>query len=219
MKENTIHIYGPTFSNFVRSVMIACEEKEISYTVGFEVEGQEITFKGEQHLHLHPFAKIPVLIENSPQHETFTLPETASICRYLDSDNMLQPENELAHARHDALCAHISIDIDKVLLREYLMEFAFPKGENNTVRFDVVANVQAKVATTLAIIEKIVSEESALSSEQFTIADALLAPMLHYISCLPGGYNVLPDYPALEQYLAKIMTRPSCQKVLIAKNL
>jgi len=219
MTENSIHIYGPTFSNFVRSVMIVCEERAIPYTVGFEVDGQELPFKGEQHLRLHPFGKIPVLIENKAQQQTFTLPETASICRYLDIDNILQPENAQAHAHHDALCAHISIDIDKVLLREYLMEFAFPKGENNSVRFDVVAKVQPKVATTLAILERIVNEDSALSSEQFTIADALLAPMLHYISCLPADYNLLPDYPALEQYLAKLMTRASCKKVLVAKKL
>jgi len=214
-----IHIYGPTFSNFVRTVMLACEEKEINYSVGFEVNGNNVDFKGEQHLKWHPFGKIPVLLENNPQQTQFVLPETASICRYLDNDKQLQPSDGLAYAQHDALCAHITIDIDKVLVREYLLEFAFPKGENNSVRFDVIAKVQPKVATTLATIEKILNEDNALSSEQFTIADALLAPMLHYISCLPAGYNVLPDYPALEQYLAKLMTRASCQKVLIAKKL
>jgi len=219
MTTEAIHIYGPSFSNFVRSVMLVCEEKNISHSVGFEVAGKNIPFKGGQHLKWHPFGKIPVLIENELQGNVFTLPETASICRYLDSDKTLQPSNRLEHARHDALCALISIDIDKVLLREYLLEFAFPKGENNSVRFDVVAKVQPKVAATLAVIEKRVNEDSALSSEQFTIADALLAPMLHYISCLPAGYNVLPDYPALEQYLAKLMTRASCQKVLVAKKL
>jgi len=215
----SMHIYGPSFSNFVRTVMLVCEEKNIAHNVGFEIAGKEIPFKGEQHLKWHPFGKIPVLLENKGKQGELVLPETASICRYLDTNKQLQPSNSLGHARHDALCALISIDIDKVLVREYLMEFAFPKGENNSVRFDVVNEIQPKVAATLAIIENMLNEENSLSAEQFTIADALLVPMLHYLSCLPSGYNLLPDYPNAEQYLEKLMTRPSCQKVLIAKKL
>ncbi len=216
---DNIHIYGPSFSNFVRTVMLVCEEKNITHNVGFEVAGKEVAFKGEQHLKWHPFGKIPVLIEAKEKEDELVLPETASICRYLDADNTLQPSNSFEHARHDALCALISIDIDKVLVREYLMEFAFPKGENKSVRFDVVDNLKAKVSATLAIIEKMLNEENSLSAEQFTIADALLVPMLHYLSGLPSGYNLLPDYPKVEQYLAKLMVRPSCQKVLVAKEL
>ena len=213
MTTNPPHICGPSFSNFVRTIMLVCEEKKLAYSVGFEVAGKQLTFKGEQHLNLHPFGKIPVLLDKD-----LILPETASICRYLDKDKALQPDNSLNFARHDALCALISIDIDKVLVREYLLEFAFPKGENHSVRFDVVKERQLKVAATLSIIEKMLAEENALSAEQFTIADALLAPMLHYISCLPAGFNLLADYPKVEQYLANLMTRASCQKVLIATD-
>lgn len=219
MTTEAIHIYGPSFSNFVRTVMLICEEKNISYSAGFEVAGKNIPFKGEQHLKWHPFGKIPVLIGNKTQEDIFTLPETASICRYLDTDKALQPSDSLEYARHDALCALISIDIDKVLVREYLLEFAFPKGENNSVRFDAVSNIQPKVSATLAIIEKMLNEDNSLSAEQFTIADALLAPMLHYLSVLPAGYNLIPDYPNIKQYLAKLMVRASCQKVLVAKKL
>ena len=218
MTVKPVHIYGPSFSNFVRSVMLVCEEKQVAYTVGFEVDGNDVTFKGEQHLNWHPFGKIPVLLESKSQEE-IALPETASICRYLDADKQLQPNNNHDYARHDALCALISIDIDKVLVREYLLEFAFPKGENNSIRFDVVKEVQPKAAATFGIIEQLLTEKTALSSQEFTIADALLAPMLHYISCLPAGFNLIGDYPKVEQYLADIMTRPSCQKILTAKKL
>jgi glutathione S-transferase len=219
MTAENIHIYGPSFSNFVRTVMLVCEENKISHSVGFEVAGKEVPFKGEQHLKWHPFGKLPVLVENKTQEDVFTLPETASICRYLDTEQRLQPSNNLEYARHDALCALISIDIDKVLVREYLLEFAFPKGENNSVRFDIVSQIQPKAAATLATIENMLDEANSLTAEQFTIADALLAPILHYVSCLPVGYNLLPNYPKTELYLEKLMKRPSCQKVLLAKKL
>lgn len=213
MTVNPVHIYGPRFSNFVRSVMLVCEEKQLAYTVGFEVDGSNVDFKGEQHLKWHPYGKIPVLLEGK-----LAIPETASICRYLDEDGQLQPQqNNQVHAQHDALCALISINIDKALVRDYLLEFAFPKGENNSIRFDVVKEAQPKAAATIAIIEKILQEETALTSKEFTIADALLAPMLHYISCLPAGFDLIADYPNVGQYLTNIMTRPSCQKVLTAK--
>ena len=218
MTIKPVHIYGPTFSNFVRTIMLVCEEKQIAYTVGFEIDGSEVTFKGEQHLNWHPFGKIPVLLESKPETK-LALVETASICRYLDPDKQLQPSNSQSYAKHDALCALISIDIDKVLVREYLLEFAFPKGENKTIRFNVVKEVQSKATATLGIIEKMLNEDTALSSQEFTIADALLAPMLHYISNLPAGFNLIADFPKVEQYLADLMTRPSCQKVLIAKKL
>jgi glutathione S-transferase len=217
MTIKPVHIYGSTLSNFVRTVMLVCEEKQIAYTVGFEVDGSEVAFKSEQHLNWHPFGKFPVLLENK-LHGELALAETASICRYLDTDKQLQPSNSQDYAKHDALCALISIDIDQILVREYLLEFAFPKGENNSIRFDVVKEVQPKALTTLAIIEKTLTEDTTLSSAEFTIADALMAPILHYISCLPTAFNLLADFPKVEQYLADLMTRPSCQKVLLAKK-
>ena len=42
MTANPVHIYGPRFSNFVRSVMLVCEEKQLAYTVGFEVDGNNV---------------------------------------------------------------------------------------------------------------------------------------------------------------------------------
>lgn len=71
MKTNSVHIYGPSFSNFVRTVMLVCEEKQISYTTGFEVNGSEIKYKSEQHFNLHPFGKFPVLLSDE-----LILPET-----------------------------------------------------------------------------------------------------------------------------------------------
>jgi len=213
MTSKTTHIYGPSFSNFVRTVMLVCEEKKIPYTVGIEVNGETIGFKSERHLELHPFGKMPILIQDQ-----LILPETSSICRYLDNDRELQPHDSIEYAAHDALCALISIDIDKVLLRDYLLEFAFPQGENGTVRVDVVNQVKPKVISMLTTIDKILHNKTALSTDTFTIADALLAPMLHYISCLPTDYNLLTGFPNLTRYLDKLMTRASCQKVLIKKD-
>jgi glutathione S-transferase len=209
MTTKQVHIYGPSFSNFVRTVMLACEENDINYTTGFEVDGEEIVFKSEQHFSLHPFGKLPVLLEGD-----FALPETASICRYLDAGNKYQPVNLKMAAKHDAFCALISIDIDKALIRDYLLEFAFPKGDNQQVRVDVVTKAIPEVSKALEVIAKQLQQPGIIDGEQLTIADMLLAPMLAYLSGLPEAFNLLPNYPSVQAYLAKLMNKPSCQKVL-----
>jgi glutathione S-transferase len=220
MKNPPVHIYGHKFSTFVRTVMLICEEKQIPYTVGLEVNDTEIKSKSEAHFNLHPFGKFPVLLSGE-----LKLPETASICRYLDNSFneqntiQLQPNDPEDKARHDALCALISIDVDKALVRDYLVEFAFPKGENGEVRIERVNKAREKVAKTLSIVASFLESSGVmLTAEDFTIADALLAPILTYLQGLPTGYNLLPDYPIIEKYVTQIMTRPSCKKVLVIKE-
>jgi glutathione S-transferase len=214
MTTRQVHIYGPSFSNFVRSVMLVCEENQINYTVGFEIDGKEVAFKSEQHFELHPFGKIPVLIEDNLLENRLVLPETASICRYLDQNKNLQPTDVLEEAKHDAFCALVSINIDKALIRDYLIEFAFPKGENNQVRLDVAKKAIPQVVTALEVITKQLEKPGVIGGEQMTIADILLAPMLAYLSGLAEGFNLLPNYPSVQVYLDKLMTHESCQKIL-----
>ncbi len=105
MSDNTVHIFVPGLSNVVKTVELVCEEKRIPYQTGFEVKSEKITFKSEQHFNLHPFAKLPVLLHNAS-----VLPETASICRYLDNNftcHQLQPSDGITSALHGAVCALI----------------------------------------------------------------------------------------------------------------
>jgi glutathione S-transferase len=211
MMEKKVHIYGASFSNFVRTVMLMCEEKHITYSTGFEINGIMVPFKSEQHYALHPFGKFPVLLEGD-----LVLAETSSICRYLDADKTLQPKNHLDSSKHDALCAHISIDIDKALIRDYLIEFAFPKGDNGEVRFDIVKKTMPAAIHALKYIEGQLANTNLLGGTTLSIADTLLAPMLAYLSSLPQGYNLLTDMPKVDAYLKKLMSHKSCQKVLLA---
>jgi glutathione S-transferase len=212
-----VHIVGYEFSNFVRTLMLICEELDIQYTVGFSYQGKEIAFKGEEHLNLHPYGKFPILVDGE-----FSLTETASIGRYLakkfSNSQSLQLSQENC-AKHDAFCAIASNYIDKAIIRDYLLEFAFPKGEEGAVRFDVAEKMKGAVVDALQIIETTLTEEEFLNNEQPSLADALLAPMLHYLSTLPDDYNLLLAYPTVNEYLSHLMTRTTCQKILVANKL
>lgn len=212
---HSLQIYGPSFSNFVRTVMLICEENNVAYSTGFEFDGNTVEFKSKQHQALHPYCKLPIV-----KHGDFTLSETASICRYIQttfSSNTTDCSIEKT-ATIDAFSAIVSIYIDKAIIRDYVIEFAFPKGENGEVRLDVAKEAQPAVRQALTAIDNELCLGNILNGSNLTIADALLAPMLHYISTLPVGFNLLSEFPQVNEYLINLMTRPSCSKVLIAKQ-
>ncbi|MEW6981670.1 glutathione S-transferase family protein [Colwelliaceae bacterium 6471] len=214
--SQNVHIYGPSFSNFVRSVMLICEERNIGYTTGFELNGNKIAFQGDEHLALHPYGKLPLLF-----HGDFVLGETSSICRYLekhfpqDNDAKLTIQQQ---AKSDEFCAITSIYLDKAIVRDYLLEFVFPKGEGGEIRLDVAKNAQQEVHKALAVIENELANADLLNKKYLSITDALVAPMLHYLSTLPTGFNLLFEYPACTEYLNTLMKRESCKKVLTVKG-
>jgi len=213
-QNNPVHIYGEKMSNFVRTVMIVCEYKSIPFTYGFSIKDKAVAFKSEQHMELHPYGKIPVLLD-----QDFSLAETSSICRYLDN-NFAGPKVQFEQAKqaayHDAFCAIASIDIDKAILRDFLVEFAFPKGENGTVRMDVVKAAIPNVHNALSVIGKeLASNNQVINGDQLSIADALLAPMLQYINTVTRDFNLLTEHPEVEAYLEKLMDFDCCKKVLL----
>ena len=110
----------------------------------------------------------------------------------------------------------VSIDIDKAILRDFLVEFAIPKGENGTVRMDVVKAAIPNVHKALNVIsQELTSDNQVINGEQLSIADTLLAPMLHYINTVTRDFNLLSEHPSVEAYLDKLMTFDACKKVLV----
>lgn len=213
---NHVEIYGPSFSTFVRSVMLVCEKLQIKYTTGFELAGEMIDHKSDQHLALHPYAKFPVL-----KHGEFILPETAAICRYLQAtfgNGELQEFTPQQLARIDAFCAIISIYIDKAIVRDYLLEFASPKGRDGEVRVDVVIAAQPEVRKALMVIDNELSQGDTLNNSKLSLADILVAPMLYYISTLPAAFNLLNEFNQVEDYFNNLMKLKHFKKILVKKD-
>ncbi|GGC01963.1 glutathione S-transferase [Marinobacterium zhoushanense] len=212
----TLHILGPGFSSFVRSVMLCCEEKGVDYAIGFEPNGQSIDFKSDEHLKLHPYGKVPALI-----HGDRVIFETAVICRYIDAafdGPALQPDDLWGRIQVDQTAAEIGLYIDQALVRKLLLEFAFPKGENGTVRMDAVEQALPEAYRALARVELLLGNRQFIAGDRYTLADALLTPMLDYLSGLPMGADLIPVSGTLDQYLQRMRARPSGVKVLRSRR-
>lgn len=211
----TISIIGVPFSNFVRAVMLVCEEHSIPYTVKMEHKEDKFELRDKGLLKLNPFGKIPIAIVND-----HTICETATIIRLLDKEygnSQFQADDPIENALIDQWCAFASIYVDKHIIRDTLLEFFFPKGENGTVRFDVVEANVPKISEVVEILATQLGRNDYICGNQISLADFLLIPTLDYLKSSPIGEQLLPKDNVLTQYINRMRSRNSCQKVLVAK--
>lgn len=202
-----IHILGPEFSTFVRSVRLYCEELAISYTFGSEIDGKTIKPRSEELAKYHPFKKVPVLIYNDT-----AIFETATICRFLDNiatENTLKPTDPLTIALIDEWAAALSIYIDNILIRQYFLEYSFPQGPNNTIREDVIEKAIPSVISALMLLDKQIGDNPFFCGKFYSMADAILTPMLDYISQTPNKSELFAKTNNLIPYLSRMKQRPS----------
>jgi glutathione S-transferase len=210
---NQVHIYGKHISNFVRSVQLCCEELAIPYTLGLEVEEQTIAFKSPQHFALNPFGKMPVLL-----HNEHVLYETQTICRYLVdnfSGTTLQAKNAWHRAQVDQWCSAITLYVDKCVVRDYLLEFVFPKGENGSVRMDIAQAAMPAIINMVSILEHQLGNDDFLVGNNYSLADILLAPILHYLVGGPHNSDLVNAHSPLRTYIARIEARPAAKIVFV----
>lgn len=203
----TPHILGPEFSSFLRTVRLYCEELGISYTYGLEIDGKNITLGSEELRQYHPFKKVPVLIYNNT-----AIFETTTICRFLDNiskPNSLTPKDPLTIALVDEWANALSLYIDNILIRQYVLEFAFPKGPNKTIREKLINETTPKVIETLMFLDKQLSNKPFFCGNFYSMADAILTPMLDYITKTPKSAELFNNTQNLLPYLTKMKERPS----------
>jgi glutathione S-transferase len=210
--SNLAQLYGPSFSVFVRVAALVCEEKGIAYQTGKELNGQTIDIHSDKHFQLHPFGKMPVLI-----HGDKILCETASIGRYLDrifGPETLQGATDWERAQIDQWCSLITQYIDFYVVRQFMLEVVFPKGDNGEPRMDVISANRPAAENAIAIVAEQLGDKPFLVGQQFTLADAMLAPMLTYNKDAPAPINLVNAHPQLLEYTNRLRARPSGQKVL-----
>lgn len=204
----TLHILGPGFSSLVRTVRLYSLEKGLDATFGMTLDGQAVGLRSETHRRLHPFGQLPVLV-----HDDRHVFETVAICRYLDQvfppRIASDPERELLV---DQWASALATTVDRCLIRDYLLKVAGRKPDPDFAP-QALHRARTRVNETLAILEAQLGEKPFLCGAHFSVANALLAPMLDYLERLPEREWQTPT-TGLDGYLARIRQRPSGQAVL-----
>lgn len=202
--QNPVTIYGPAYSNYVRSVLLCCEEAGIPY----ELESpSELSPQ-------HPFRKVPVLDDDG-----FIVFETAAICRYLDrraEASFLSPTDIKQLAWMDQWISAANCYFDPVFIRRFILELYMPRGKNGQVDDRKINNVLPEVERNLKIANTALHTEPYFSGEKPGIADYLIMPMIDYLYRSGRIDSMLEKMTRIAEYYSLMKQRPSCEKVLVA---
>ncbi|TMO78079.1 glutathione binding-like protein [Pseudoalteromonas aurantia] len=118
------------------------------------------------------------------------------------------------HAHIDTWASMLSIYAFRALITDYIIEIKNPSGPNGELNFEKLKNAQPAVLNTLQTINTQLAERDFLITEQFSLADAIILPMLGYHMQLPGDLNLLAEFPNLVKYYQRLSALPFCKGVL-----
>jgi glutathione S-transferase len=202
-------LYGPGFSTYVRSCRIALAEK------GAEYEMQEFNFlEGwpEGYEKRQPFMKVPAFT-----HEGQNVYETSAILRYIDEGfegNSLQPS--AASERAAMNCVMSIIDCyayDALITRTFIPRAVVPMLGGETDE-SIIEGAKDDALKSITVLNGLVTEAGVFAGNSFSLADALVLPVLHYASQIPEGQALLADAPALSAWLGRMNERDSVKNTM-----
>jgi glutathione S-transferase len=207
MKDFVVH--GVPGSPFMRSVLVALEEKGAAYRVEQLDPG---AVRSEHYRRLHPFGRVPVI-----EHGAFVLYETQAILRYIDAvfpDPALQPRDAEAIGLMNQIIGindwYLFPQVARIVVFERIIA---PALFGHTPNEEAIAAAIPDARRCLGELDRLLGRNEFLAGTAFSIADALLAPQVHYLAVTPEGESIMRG-TALEVWLARICERPSMKATL-----
>lgn len=194
-------LIGAPQSNYVWTCRIACAEKGVACELqAARPHTPEITA-------IHPLGKIPGL-----RHGDVMLCESKAICTYIDRafpGPGLIPASAEGAAIVEQWISIINTAVDPVFMRQYAIGYFFPGTPDKSPNRAVIDAALPKMEPLFALLDQQVARSGYLAGPNFTLADAFLIPILHYVSGLPEGKAMLEKSPALKSWLTRMLERPS----------
>lgn len=203
MSEVLIHsIPG---SPFGRAVLIALEEKGVSYRVVPVAPG---TLRAPAHLARHPFGRVPVM-----DHGNFRLYESQAILRYIDRawpNPNLTPDQPRAAAGMDQL---MNIN-DWYLFQGVASVIGFqrvvgPRLMGLKPDEAAIAAAMPKAHAVFGELAKHLGNQEFFVGDRISLADILLAPQLDFFQGTPEWEPLTGEHAQLCSWLGRMRARPS----------
>lgn len=201
---NTVILYGFQRSTYVNVARLVLHAKDVPFTF-HDTEHEMYT---AAHLERHPFGRVPVL-----QHGDFRLYETSAIALYTDeafSGPALQPagrrERAKMHQWISNLNAYFYPYIIYYLVHERVVftELGIEPDEA------VVAAALPRIERALTVMEDELGDgRPYLVNGVITLADYFLLPTLAALGLAPEGKVLLPRFPRVGAWLARMGALPA----------
>jgi glutathione S-transferase len=200
----TLEIIGAPQSNFVRTVRMACVEKDVPYTLN---PARPHTPDVDA---IHPFGKIPVM-----RHGDVTLCETKAICTYVDlafEGPPLIPRDPIGAAHTEQWISMVNTGFDLVFARQYLLAYFFsglPDGAPDRTRIE---GALPKLREYFAILGRELADRPYLGGGEFTLADAFLLPLMHYMRLMPESGEMVRASAHVGAWFDRVSARRSAKE-------
>lgn len=199
-----VTIYGPAQSSYVRTARMVCEEKGVAHELA------PIELRSEEHLALHPFARVPVLA-----HGDVRIYETSAIARYVDEvfpGTSLVPETAIERARMETWISQINSYIYEDVIRNYVFGYLFPKTADKQPDRAKIDAALPNLKRDFALVDKAVGEHEWLAGKTMSLADLFLCPILFYASQFPEAREIMGGCKNMQRVGKATMSRPSFAK-------
>ncbi len=198
----TLEIIGFPRSNFVRAVRMVAEEKGVAYELAAETPHSDAVKA------INPTGKIPAM-----RHDGLEISESLAIAAYIDDafdGPKLAPEDPKGAAKVNQWTAFVATEVDQLLMRNYVVEYAFHKDTDGNVVRTKIDKAIKRFPKMFEMIEASLAD-GYLGGDSFTMADCFLAPILNAASNFPEGKAAIEASTAISAYMAKMNERPSFQ--------
>lgn len=194
-------VLGDPRSTYTRTARLAFEEKGIAYRL--DQQGPQ----SEALRAVHPFGRIPALRQGA-----FQLFETSAVLRYVDETfpgPRLTPDSPRERAVMEQWISSINAYFYDAMVRRYVLQYAFPRGADGKPDRAVIDAALPEIERQLGLLEKAYVGRDYLASEQPTLADLMLAPIVAYLMAMPETKAMLAKLPNVSRAHARMAERAS----------
>ncbi|CAM4797011.1 unnamed protein product [Rotaria magnacalcarata] len=213
--KGVIVVYGMTVSMATQRVLVALTEKGLDYELKVVnlMNGEHLT---PNYLEKHPFGTIPTLVDS----DGFMIYDSRAICRYLEKKykahgTELIPKGIKALGLLEQGVAIESSNFDSLATR-IVGEKVMKKMRGGEPDMNKVAQLRGQLSEVLGVYEKILSKQSYIGGEIFTLADLFHLPYgAMLVKC--GENELFESRPHVKQWWNKISNR-SAWKSVVALN-
>ena len=195
-----LEIIGFPRSNFVRTVRMVAQEKGVPYEhIAAMPHSDEVKA-------INPFGYIPVM-----RHDGLDLVESYAIAHYIDTafdGPALVPTEPRAAAVVNRWIMTVNTTVDQMIMRKYVVEYAFHKDKDGNVVRDVIDQTVKRLPKMFKFLDAAVAD-GYLGGDSFSMADCFLVPMLAGVQTFPEGKENMANSPNLQAYFARVAERDS----------
>lgn len=193
--SETVRLHGYRYSVYNRIARMALHAKGVAYDT---VEVDPFAEIAPSYFDLHPFGRVPALT-----HNAFSVFETRAITGYIDrafAGPPLQPSGVKAITRMDQVIGIIDNYGYWPMIRQVFSNRVFRPLEGDPSDEEQIAVGLVAAQKVLGVLDGIASEGLVLNSDEFTLADCYLAPIMDYFVRADEGRDALSHHPALSKW-------------------